>query len=671
MEKATISGSLPAKKPVIYDKLRGVDFSTDPALISPARSPFAPNLVSGPGGYPEKRVGWETVKETGSPIRGIFSAVLEGEEICVVHCGGKLQLWDRSTNTMTELMSGVGDGFSQAAVFQGKLWIVTGTAYCVVQRNEGTVSAARVSENPYIPEVLIAASMGAEPGGTVLEDGNLLSGLKKAGYIGNGTDDLLVLPHENVSDVTVELRNSQTGEWETLEEQTTPGASLGSPYFHKSAQSFSDAYHVRDWYLTVESDQMSSNKKDYVVDYELGVVGFRTKPWDNTAAGSDNVRVTYRAQADGADLNGCTVIGVYANRLWLTGHPDKPNYDWHSGAEDGTYFPELGYSMVGADGTEILGYRSVGSAQAVIKAEAAQDASIFLRTESTLQGEKAFSLKQGISGMGAVAKRAFCNLLDDPLFVTRTGIYGITSNLLTEERTAANRSRFIDPLLTREPHLKDAVACQWNGMYLLSMTDGTVYVMDGKQSKVYAENNLTGGSYVYECYHWTNIPATCWMSRGEELIFGTAEGKICRFKTDDPELTRFSDDGTAITACRATRLECCGDFMRYKTMTKKGSGVMLEPYSRSSVKVCVRTDRDLEKQIRQSDITAANLDIFDWDDIDFARFTFEIDNGPRIIPFKKKIKKWKWIQIYVRNDGLNEGFGVYGIIIRVQHTNLA
>lgn len=37
-----------------YERFRGVDFSTDPALVDDARSPWAPNMVADNGGMPEK-----------------------------------------------------------------------------------------------------------------------------------------------------------------------------------------------------------------------------------------------------------------------------------------------------------------------------------------------------------------------------------------------------------------------------------------------------------------------------------------------------------------------------------------------------------------------------------------------------------------------------------------
>ena len=391
--------------------------------------------------------------------------------------------------------------------------------------------------------------------------------------------------------------------------------------------------------------------------------------WDATGSGVDNLEIEYRKAAEaGKDdlstLNACDTFGLFENRVFLTGNPDKPAYDWHSGPDDPTYFPDTGYAKVGAGGSAIMGYRAVGSAQAIIKAESRQDASVYLRTAAKLGEETVFSLRQGVSGQGAIAKRAFANILDDPLFLTRNGVYAITSNLVTEERTLAGRSRFLDPRLTREQNLEQAVGCGWNGMYLLSMTDGNVYLLDGKQNKVYLENSITGANYNYEAYHWTDLPATVWMPDGENLFFGTADGRLCRLNTDIQGVEKYNDDGAPVKAARATRVEFCGDFLRYKTMVKKGSGLLLQPYSRASVRVYVRTDKSPARKF----FTGA-LDDYDWHGDELGA-DFSAWEGSRVVPFKKKVKKWKWIQIIVENDRVNEGFGIYGIIIRHQKLGL-
>lgn len=269
-------------------------------------------------------------------------------------------------------------------------------------------------------------------------------------------------------------------------------------------------------------------------------------------------------------------------------------------------------------------------------------------------------IRQGVSGIGAVSPRSFANLIDEPLFLARTGIYALTSSTITAERTVQNRSYYIDAELTREPGLESAAAVQWNGYYLLCL-NSRCYILDGRQSKSYqAQSN---GNYVYECYYWENIPAVCFLERDGALFFGTADGRLCRFNTDIDGMERFSDDGAAIRCCWATKADDDGDFMARKTMMKRGSGVMIKPYARSSVKVAVRTEQG------EQDVRSAMMDILNWEDIDFSRFTFNASDSPQVVPFNSRIKKYITLQIFAKNEAVNEGFGVYGIIKRYTRGN--
>jgi len=107
--------------------------------------------------------------------------------------------------------------------------------------------------------------------------------------------------------------------------------------------------------------------------------------------------------------------------------------------------------------------------------------------------------------------------------------------------------------------------------------------------------------------------------------------------------TKYDDDGTP---------------SYFKTLLKKGCCVTMKPMSRSSGTVYFRSDRsDGTEQV----IARDSMDIFDWADIDFARFTFNSNDGPQEIYCQKKIKNYKRLQIIVRNDEKDEGFGVYQI----------
>lgn len=237
------------------------------------------------------------------------------------------------------------------------------------------------------------------------------------------------------------------------------------------------------------------------------------------------------------------------------------------------------------------------------------------------------------------------------------GIYALTTNNFTAERTAENRSRYIDPKLSKED-LQNAVCCSFDNCFLVFIND-QVYGLDGRQQKSYVSRNDT--NFVYEGFYWTNIPAYTVMrviSQGvESLYFGTSDGRICKLNTDISGMKKYSDDGNAIEAIWSTKFDDDGDPMVYKTLLKKGNAVTIKPYTRSSAKICFKTDKDAASwQAAQG-----TMDIFDWEDIDFSRFTFNTNGGPAEIVFNRKVKNYKRLQIIVKNDAPSEGFGVFAI----------
>ena len=101
-----------------------------------------------------------------------------------------------------------------------------------------------------------------------------------------------------------------------------------------------------------------------------------------------------------------------------------------------------------------------------------------------------------IAGVGAVAPGSFASLFDDPLFLSRAGVAAITSSSLTGEKIIQNRSLYLNAQLTNEPSLPEAEAAVWQGMYLLAVPEGHVYILNGRQTKTFRSSAL--GDFVYE-----------------------------------------------------------------------------------------------------------------------------------------------------------------------------
>lgn len=598
------------RKTTIYKQFKGVDFSVDSSLVDKERSPFAPNLIADVGGMPEKRLGWRTLHTLEKPINGLFFGEINGTDTFIAHGGTKLYKWDLLEFSV--IKEDVNDSRSTAFFMNKKLYILTGNDYLVY---DGT-NITSVDADAYIPEILISRTPTG--GGTVFEAVNLLGSKRKESFLGNATDKVYQLSANDITSVDLIQKTNSSGGLDTLVVTT-----------------------------------------DYTVDLSTGKVTF-VNAHPPIVAGQDNVFITYSKTVTGyADrIKKCTISTLYglggSNRVFLAGNPDYKAQDWYSDIFKPNYFPDLNYSVVGSDETSIMGYQKIGRYLMVIKEDNQQDSTIFQRWGILNDdGTVTFSIEQGIAGTGAISKHCFASLVDEPLFFSRRGIMATTSSNILLERSVKNRSYYIDAKLINEPNLDTAIACEWNGYYVLAINN-RAYILDSR-NKSY--QNQSGSDYIYECYHWENIPAICFLSINNELYFGTADGKVCKFNSDIADKTKWNDDTNPVTCYWSTKNDDDGASYLYKTMQKKGCTVTIKPNSRSSADIYVVVDGDPERFIRKH-----TMDIFNFNDIDFERFTFNTNESPQDIYLKKKIKKYKRLQIVIKNNGLSEGFGIFQIV---------
>lgn len=605
-----------------YDKYRGVDFSTDPTQVADFRSPYAENLISDLAGFPEKRAGWRTLLSiVGERINGIHYVVFaSGAAVRLIHAKNSLYKWN-DDNTVTLISSDLNDERSASFAHSGKLYMLDGLKYRVIEEVDGDITCSNVEGTGFVPTTTI----GADPtgGGTAFEAVNMLSDKRINSFRANGTAVDYFLDTQNIDAVTKVVVNGE----------------------EKAAET------------------------DYTVDLVGGKVTFTTAPADS--AGIDTVVIHFTAAVEGyADrINKCTICTPFGfnndNRMFFSGNPDFPNWDWQSGLDDPTYFPDTGYTKIGSDTSAVMGYLKQYDSLMVVKDDNNQDAEIFLRTaEMQEDGSVIFPLKQGIKGVGAISRHAFATLRDDPLFLAREGVFGISSTSVQLERNIQDRSFFVNNVLSKEPNLNEAVATIWNGYYVLCVNN-RAYVADSRHRSSRTDGGASYSEsgaamqYGYEWYYWTNIPARVFFEQDGRLYFGSAEGNICMFNTDRDTMNRYNDDGRPIVAMWSTRMDDYGTITRRKSLTKKGCGVMIKPYTRSSVKILVATDRIHDSQIREK-----AMDILDFSDIDFSRITFNTLDTPQVIAFNKKVKKFVVLQIIFKNDVLDEGFGIYGVQVQ-------
>lgn len=642
MMQTPVSAVTVERKTTVYSSFKGVDFSVDASLVDKSRSPYAPNLISDIGGLPEKRLGWREVLRLRKPINGMWrgEVTVDGElkEVFIVHGKGTLYsiTEEDGVYSSTELKINLNNARS-AGFFMNdgegmKLYILTGKEYIVYDGK----TVKNVSENAYVPIILI----GRRPtgGGTTFESVNLLGNKREEQFLGNETDKVFYLSADEIASVDKVMVMDAKGD---MEEYT---ATTGTP-----------------------------SAKQYKVDLTEGTVTFN-EPLKPTLTGVDNVYITYSKKVDGyaeriTKCTGCALYGYGGdNRVFLTGNPEYKAYDWYSGIYDPAYFPDLGYTIIGSDDTAVMGYLKLGQYLLIVKEDSSVNSTLLQRSAiKNAEGDTEFYVEQGVTGLGAISKNCFVNLIDEPMFLSRQGVMGIYSTNILAERSFKNRSYFVNSKLIKEENLKDACACEWNGYYILAV-DGRAYIMDSKNKSYLKYQSATSSDYIYECYYWENIPARIFCEKGGELYFGTEEGMLCKLNTDIDTMAKYNDTyrdddngepvDHAIACAWATKNDDDGASYLYKTMQKRGCSVTIKPFTRSSATVYLVKDGDYEDYSKTERVY---MDIFTFDDLSFERLSFNTNDSPQDVYIKKKVKKYKRLQIVIKNEAVGEGFGIFQI----------
>lgn len=377
---------------------------------------------------------------------------------------------------------------------------------------------------------------------------------------------------------------------------------------------------------------------------------------------------------------------------------------WYSEQGNPAYIPDANYIDTNGD---ITGFAPVGTALAVLKKE--EDQTVDFLTEGTVTDTITDAYGNTSTRERTVYKvthgtKGFLNLCHDvpgiagePLFLSRTGITGIVTGSQDNSRYIKNRSCFIDRKLKQSlSGISDTLtSCAMAAFddYLIASVGSDCYVLDARQKATDVRQRTT---YVYEAYVWDNILATSFCTIGDTLYFIRSDDNgthLCRFKhsgssadySDGTSATDSTVTGTAINAHFATMFDNDGTTALYKTLQKKGTGCTVVPYDRSSVTAYLNKDNTEDVFIGTTDVSEINYenlqfyrfsadievggiqigpfyaDRLDFNDIDFTRFAFVNSELTRDFYFRKKLKKYKRVQIKLANNVINEPFGILEI----------
>lgn len=261
-------------------------------------------------------------------------------------------------------------------------------------------------------------------------------------------------------------------------------------------------------------------------------------------------------------IDKCTIGHLFGNnnaknRLFVSGNPDVPNCDWHSGAintskqegdvanENGdfTYFEDTSYCFYGQTDNHIVGYDIVSNDRLVVlKSKSDKEPTIYYRTSGLVQAvngsgsnvvglnnealyEEQYPLSIGNIGTGALSNRAIINFNGDTLFMSSdkeldgldvTGIIG------DSQRYAYSRSKYIDPIF-KKINL-DNVSLWTNQKYLFLITQDEVYLTH------YETYNSETRQYEWWRYDLKDVQVL--IEIDNKIYFGNSKGELFTLDTE-------------------------------------------------------------------------------------------------------------------------------------------
>jgi hypothetical protein len=595
----------------------GADLSNGSNNVAKNRSPSCPNMIRSEVGKVEQRGGIQLVKTYTGQINGVhflYGATTKK----LVHHGTKISL---DGDTPTELYATASDSISISKQINGKLWILDGLKYLVY---DGTTITA-VENTGTIPVTLIARAPTG--GGTVLEPINLIQKSQTVKFAGLAAVTVYYLPYAALDADTLIIKKLKVdGTFDTLVEGT-----------------------------------------HFTVNRTLGTITFGTAPGVSPITGEDNIWVTFAKTFAGyADrINKCDVSILYGmngarDRLFVSGNPSLPNYDYYSQLNDPTFFGDINYGVIGQDSSKIVNYSIVNDYLVTHKDNAENDNNTNLRKGELVDSKAVFTSQGSYQTSGALAKHSFANMENEPVYVTtEKNISAVTPSSVLGERFSQERSYYITRALEKETCLADSFGYVFDKFYFLAC-GSTIYILDSLQYSISKDRPLSHRQY--ECYYFPNISARILWEEGGELYFGTADGKIKKFVA-----RKADDEGVAISAWWDTPYLDGKSFADKKTFVYIACRLAVALLTGVRISAFVQGKWNILKDYtNEANFFSIQNDTFS---LANSKLSFRTDTSPKTLGSKIKEKNHDKIQFRFENSRLGDTFGLYKILMEFTEGN--
>ncbi len=251
-------------------------------------------------------------------------------------------------------------------------------------------------------------------------------------------------------------------------------------------------------------------------------------------------------------VNECRICECFDGRIFLSGNPRLPNTVIYSarnqtGSNDPLYFGTLNYFNDGTGTFPVVSMLAAGDSLSVFKSDDDGGGSIFYHTPKSTESSilpRVYPVSYVHCGIGALGESI--SFFDDPVFISRCGLYALDKKTINLERSVTCRSHNINPRLLSE-RLSQVKLGKWRG-YLVLSVDGRIYLADSR-----AMFQHECGSYEYEWYYLSGIgtyenatrvyryasiaPAGCSVHPSPE---GKVEATVMSEKGSDGELVYYT-----------------------------------------------------------------------------------------------------------------------------------
>lgn len=585
--------TMPTQKKKNYYELRefkGVDFTTSELEIDKRRSPKAYNVINNDG-YNEKRYGYDVLNTIGTNINGVWNIDTNLGDLFLVHSGTYLYQCNSDFSEYTLILSGMSNNRSKGIYINEYLIIFDGVKPVVFSKFDGINYEAKFLDTcGYVPTTSI--SRDANGSGIDYENINLICPYRINTFVskpiegeldndGNPTytsQSIFKLDDTNLDEITLVQKMNANGGWDTVTE--------------------------------------------FTYDLAKGEVYFT--PGTPPVTGRDNVSIKYKKEiSDNVNkINRCTIITLYGyegngNRVFASGNPDLPNYDFWCEQENPLFWPDGNFAKIGTE--PIVDYARLNDGTlAVLKKQSDTDCSVYYRSSNLLNEVEVFPLQDGVKNIGCISRHASANLLNDPLMLSSQGVFSIVGN--NGEKYAMQRSYYVNGKLLKEPNLEEAIGIAVDGKYYLGINNH-VYIADSRYLS-YPKHAKTE-QFQYEWWYWENIPARVFFSWNNKLYFGTSDGKICTFGTT------YQDNGKDFESYWETPFTDMDSNDYAKTI--KSVTLVLNPKVDSRVVLGYELDDGTTEIITR----------------DYEKL---IDDFPKTIREKEKIQKFMFVKFFIKNN---------------------